>query len=121
MNKNGIKVTFPILQIFSRVLRRAKQDLCVSINADGEELFANTLPKVELPRWLSVKNPPANARDTKDMGLIPGSGSPVFNLEKCYSSSTNPGGLESAQGYLCEREMLNIWGNSACVPFRFPC
>ena len=38
----------------------------------------------------------------------PGSGSPVFNLEKRYLLSTNPGGLESAKGYLCEREMLNI-------------
>ena len=68
-----------------------------------------------------VKNPPANARDTRDMGLIPGSGSPVFNLEKYCLLSINPGGLESAKCYLCEREMLNIWGNSTCVPFRFPC
>ena len=27
-----------------------------------------------LPRWLMIKNPPANARDTGDTVLIPGSG-----------------------------------------------
>ena len=68
-----------------------------------------------------VKNLPANARDTRDMGLIPGLGSPVFNLEKYCLISMNPGGLESAKCYLCEREMLNIWGNSTCVLFKLPC
>ena len=29
---------------------------------------------IGLPRWLVVKNPSASARDTGDVGLIPGSG-----------------------------------------------
>ena len=35
------------------------------------------VPRVRLPTWLSVKNPPTNAGDTgdiRDMGLTPGSG-----------------------------------------------
>ena len=28
----------------------------------------------ELPRWLMIKNPPTNAGDLRDVGLIPGSG-----------------------------------------------
>ena len=40
-------------------------------------LFSLALEKLGLPRWCSgkkKKNPPANAGDSRDSGLIPGSG-----------------------------------------------
>ena len=34
--------------------------------------FLEKLPRIGLPRVLLVKNPPADTRDTKDAGSIPG-------------------------------------------------
>jgi len=56
-----------------------------------------------LPGGSVVKNPPANAGDTRDIGLIPGSGrSPGggYGNPLCYSCLENPmdrrpGGLQS--------------------------
>ena len=38
------------------------------------EYSQDLYPQVGLPRWHSGKNPSANARDARDVGLIPGSG-----------------------------------------------
>ena len=37
-------------------------------------VFLLSLLFLEHSRWLSVKNPSANVEDTRDVGLIPGSG-----------------------------------------------
>ena len=37
-------------------------------------VFLLSLLFLELSRWLSVKNTSANVEDTRDVGLIPGSG-----------------------------------------------
>ena len=55
-----------------------------------------------LPRWLWVKNPPANAGNMKDMGLIPGSGrSPGggHGNPLQYSCLENPHGQRHLMGY----------------------
>ena len=56
---------------------------------------------------LVVKNPPANARDIRDMGLIPGLGrSPGGGHDNPlqYSTLKNPHGQRSLAGY-------NPWGH----------
>ena len=98
MNKSGIKVTFPILQILSRVWRRAKHDLCVSINPNGEKLFANALPNVELPRWLSGKESTCQCKRHR---LIPalGRSSGEGNNPLQYSCLVNSMDREAWWGY----------------------
>ena len=56
---------------------------------------------MSLPGGTVVKKPPANAGDTRDLGLIPGSGR--FPKEEngnvlqcsCLENSEKPGGLQS--------------------------
>ena len=60
---------------------------------------------------LVVKNPPANAGDIRDAGLIPGSGRPPGGgrgnpLQ--YSCLENPHGQKSLLGYRAERVLKEL-------------
>ena len=50
--------------------------MCKIINVQGYLIkhYAHPPLKLEISKTLVVKNPPANAGDTKDLGPIPGSG-----------------------------------------------
>ena len=78
--------------------------MCKIINVQGYLIkhYAHSPLKLEISKTLVVKNPPANAGDTKDLGSIPGSGrapgvgsgSPLQ-----YSCLENPHGQRSLAGY----------------------
>ena len=72
------------------------------LRGSGETLYQVSELKSGLPRWFMVKNLPANAADTEDVGLIPGlgrslgveNGNPLQYSCLKIPQSEEPGGLQ---------------------------
>ena len=60
------------------------------------------------PRWLSVRNPPANAGDARDAGLIPegGDGNPL--QYSCLENPTDRGAWRATVHRVTESDMTEV-------------